>query len=389
MLRPDARRIAMSLTLNAEQQMLKDNARQFVRENAPVSLLRKLRDTKDATGFSSDVWRKMVELGWAGIVVPEAYGGMGLGYTELGVVLEECGRTLAPHPIMSSVLLCGGALLEAGSEAQKQELLPGLCSGETLLAMAFEETPRFNPYQVATQAQKNGAGYRLTGQKTFVLDGHIANRLIVSARTSGAPGDRAGISLFLVDPEQKGVTVQRTIMVDSRNAARVELAAVEIPAAALLGQLDRGADVLDPVLDRATIGLTAEMLGVVSQAYETTLEYLKTRVQFDVLIGTFQALQHRAVDMFCELELAKSVVIDALSAIDEKRDDVPAMASAAKARLTDASRLITREAIQMHGGIGMTDEHDIGFYMKRGAAAEATFGDAAYHRDRFARLKAF
>jgi alkylation response protein AidB-like acyl-CoA dehydrogenase len=379
----------MSLTLNAEQQMLKDNARQFVRENAPVSLLRKLRDTKDATGFSSDVWRKMVELGWAGIVVPEAYGGMGLGYTELGVVLEECGRTLAPHPIMSSVLLCGGALLEAGSEAQKQELLPGLCSGETLLAMAFEETPRFNPYQVATQAQKNGAGYRLTGQKTFVLDGHIANRLIVSARTSGAPGDRAGISLFLVDPEQKGVTVQRTIMVDSRNAARVELAAVEIPAAALLGQLDRGADVLDPVLDRATIGLTAEMLGVVSQAYETTLEYLKTRVQFDVLIGTFQALQHRAVDMFCELELAKSVVIDALSAIDEKRDDVPAMASAAKARLTDASRLITREAIQMHGGIGMTDEHDIGFYMKRGAAAEATFGDAAYHRDRFARLKAF
>jgi alkylation response protein AidB-like acyl-CoA dehydrogenase len=222
-----------------------------------------------------------------------------------------------------------------------------------------------------------------------VLDGHIANRLIVSARTSGQPGDRAGISLFLVDPEQKGVTVQRTIMVDSRNAARVELSGVEVPAAALIGQLDQGADVLDPVLDRATIGLTAEMLGLVSQAYETTLEYLKTRVQFDVLIGTFQALQHRAVDMFCELELAKSVVIDALSAIDEKRDDVPAMASAAKARLTDASRLITREAIQLHGGIGMTDEHDIGFYMKRGAAAEATFGDAAYHRDRFARLKAF
>jgi len=379
----------MSLTLNAEQQMLKDNARQFVRENAPVSHLRRLRDTKDATGFSTDLYRQMVELGWTGIVFPEQYGGMGLGYTELGVVLEECGRTLVPHPLMSSVLLAGGCVLEAGSEAQKKALLPGIADGSTIAALAFEEARRFNPYQVATKAEKSGSGYKLTGQKTFVLDAHIANQLVVSARTSGAAGDRAGITLFLLPSDQKGVKVERTVMVDSRNAGRVSFEGVELPASAIVGTLDKGADVLDPVIDRATICLASEMLGVISEAYDTTLEYLKTRVQFDVLIGTFQALQHRAVNMFCEIELAKSVVIDGLTAIDEKRDDVAIMASACKARLTDASRLITREAVQMHGGIGMTDEHDIGLYLKRGSATELALGDAAYHRDRFAKLKAF
>jgi alkylation response protein AidB-like acyl-CoA dehydrogenase len=185
------------------------------------------------------------------------------------------------------------------------------------------------------------------------------------------------------------VKVERTLMVDSRNAAQVTLEGANVDAAAVIGSVDKGADVLDPVLDRATIALASEMLGIVGQAYDTTLEYLKTRVQFDALIGTFQALQHRAVDMFCELELCKSVVIDALQAIDQKRDDLATTASGAKARLTDASRLITREAVQLHGGIGMTDEHDIGLYLKRGAASELTFGDSAYHRDRYARLKGF
>jgi alkylation response protein AidB-like acyl-CoA dehydrogenase len=379
----------MSLTLNAEQQLLKDNARQFVRENAPVSHLRKLRDTRDAAGFSTDLYRQMVELGWAGIVFPEEYGGMGLGYTELGVVLEECGRTLVPHPLISSVLLAGGCVLEAGSDEQKKAVLPPIAEGTGMAALAFEEAKRFSPYQVATKAEKRGGGYVLTGHKTFVLDAHVADKLVVSARTSGAAGDRAGITLFLIEVEQRGVKVERTSMVDSRNAGKVHLEAVEVPASGVLGTVDKGADVLDPVLDRATICLASEMFGMVSQAYDTTLDYLKNRVQFDVLIGTFQALQHRAVDMFCELELCKSVVIDALTAIDEKRADVPVMASAVKARLTDASRLITREAVQLHGGIGMTDEHDIGFYLKRGAAAELLLGDSAYHRDRFARLKSF
>jgi alkylation response protein AidB-like acyl-CoA dehydrogenase len=242
---------------------------------------------------------------------------------------------------------------------------------------------------VACRAERHAGGYRITGQKTFVLDGHVADRLIVSARTAGAPGERAGISLFVVDAKQAGVKLQRLQMVDQRNAAKCSFEAVNVDASGLLGTLDHGADILEPVLDRATICLSAEMFGLVSQAYETTLEYLKTRVQFDALIGSFQALQHRAVDMFCALEVAQSVVRDALSAIDEQRSDVALMASAVKARLTDASRLITREAVQLHGGIGMTDEHDIGFYLKRGATAEATFGDAAYHRDRYATLSGF
>lgn len=379
----------MALTLTAEQRLLRDNATQFVRESAPVSQLRKLRDTKDATGFSADVWRQMADLGWAGIVIPEAYGGSGLGYTELGLVLEACGRTLAATPLVSTGVLGSGLVLAGGSEALKRELLPAVSEGRALLAVAFEEAPRFKPYHVACKAEKAGSGYRITGQKAFVLDGHVASRLIVSARTSGAAGDRKGISLFVVDPEQPGVKIERTSMLDSRNASRCTFEAIEVPETALLGTLDAGADLLDPVLDRAAVCLSAETLGLITQAYETTLEYLKTRVQFDALIGSFQALQHRAVDLFCEIEITKSLVQDALSAIDEGRDDAALMASAVKARLSDAASFVSREAVQLHGGIGMTDEHDIGLYLKRAAVAELTFGDAAYHRDRFAKLKGF
>jgi alkylation response protein AidB-like acyl-CoA dehydrogenase len=379
----------MPLTLTSEQQLLRDNARQFVQETAPVGHLRGLRDQKDPNGFSRALWEQMADFGWVGSFVPESYGGLGLGYTELGIVLEECGRTLAPTPFVSTVLLGAGTLLEGGSEALKQELLPKVCDGTLLLSLAFEETPRFNPHHVACKAERAGAGYRLTGQKLFVLDGHAADKLIVSARTSGATGDRDGISLFLIDAGQRGVKLQPTRLIDSRYAAKCQLEGVEVEVSRLIGVLDHGADVLDPVIDRATICLAGEILGYCTQAYDTTVEYLKTRVQFDALIGTFQALQHRAVDMFCALELAKSVVQAGLSAIDERQADVPLLASAIKARLTDLSRHITREAVQMHGGIGMTDEHDIGFYLKRGAAAEATFGDAAYHRDRYARLSGF
>ncbi|HKP61088.1 MAG TPA: acyl-CoA dehydrogenase family protein [Polyangiales bacterium] len=379
----------MALTLTAEQQLLRDNAISFVRENAPVPHMRKLRDTKDAVGFSRDLWQQMVELGWAGIVVPESYGGLGLGWTELGLVLEACGRTLAPQPLLSTAVLGSALLLAGGSDAQKQSLLPAICQGRIICALALEESARWNPYRIACKAERSGQSYRLSGMKTFVLDGHVAQQLIVAARTSGATDDRQGISLFLVDPQQAGVKIERTLMLDSRNAARLTLEAVEVPSSALLGQLDKGADVLDPVLDRAAVCVSAELLGLISQAYETTLEYLKTRVQFDALIGTFQALQHRAVNLFCEIELCKSLVADALAAQDDGRDDAPLMASAVKARLSDAASLISRDAVQLHGGIGMTDEHDIGFYLKRAAVGEATFGDAAYHRDRFARLKGF
>ncbi|HET8939087.1 MAG TPA: acyl-CoA dehydrogenase family protein [Polyangiales bacterium] len=379
----------MSLTLSSEQQLLRDNAREFLRGASPVGQLRRLRDQRDPNGFSRELWSQMAELGFISSALPEALGGMGLGYTELGIVLEECGRNLASTPLLSCVLLGAGTLLEAGDSPLQRELLPLVAAGKLLLALAFEEAPRFQPYHVSCRAERVDKGYRIHGHKRFVLDGASADKLIVSARTSGAATDREGISLFLIDAQRPGVQRRSVRTLDSRCVADCKLEAVEVPASQLIGALGRAADVLDPVLDRATVALSAEMLGLNQQAYETTLEYLKTRVQFDVPIGSFQALQHRAVEMFCALSLASSVVYAALSAIDERSTKLPLLASAAKARMTDTSRLVTREAVQMHGGIGMTDEHDIGFFMKRGAATELTFGDSAYHRDRFARLSGF
>jgi len=379
----------MALILTEEQQLLQETVRDFVREKAPVKHLRELRDTQDKVGFSRDLWKEMADLGWAGITLPEAYGGSELGYAELGIVLEECGRTLVPEPFLSTVVLGAELVRRGGTDEQQQEILSGVAEGRTILALAHQERGRFAPYEIETRAQAEGDGYTLSGRKTFVLDGHVANPLIVSARTSGANGDRAGITLFLVHPDAPGVSVERTLMVDSRNAANVTLENVHVSASQVLGQVDQAADLLDPVFDRAAIALSAQLLGVLTEAFERTIEYLKTRVQFDVPIGSFQALKHRAAIMFCEVELAQSVVLDALRAIDENRADVAQLACAAKARTSDTSGLVTREAIQMFGGIGMTDEEEIGFFLKRARAAELSFGDASYHRDRFATLNGY
>jgi alkylation response protein AidB-like acyl-CoA dehydrogenase len=381
----------MPLTLSAEQHLLRDNANQFIREAAPVGHMRSLRDRNDADGFSRELWKQMAGLGWVGSFVPEAYGGLGLGYTEVGIILEACGRTLAPTPFLSSVLMGAGCVLASGDSALQRAFLPPLAAGDLLLALAFEEAPRFAPHQVSCRAERVGNAYRLHGRKTFVLDGGSADKLIVSARTSGAANDRTGISLFLVDANQRGLTVQRTRTIDSRSVATCQLEGVEAPAAHLIGTVDHGAEILDPVLDRATIALCAEMLGLCTESYEITVEYLKTRVQFDAPIGSFQALQHRAVEMFGKLELTKSVVQAASGALDDRarQPEVPRLASAAKAQATALSRQVTRESIQMHGGIGMTDEHNIGLYLKRAAATEQTLGDTNYHRNRFAKLSGF
>ncbi len=379
----------MALVLNEEQQLLQQTAREFVSENLPVTHLRALRDGKDPDGFSRELWKEMAGLGWTGIPFPEEYGGSGLGYAELGIVLEECGRTLAPEPFISTVLLGGNAVLLGGDEQVKKDILTGICKGEKIVSLAFQERPRFRPYEVSTTAVTSGSGFRLDGEKVFVLDGHVADHLIVVARTSAAPGDREGLTLFLVEPDAKGVSIQRTIMVDSRGAARIGLEGVEVSEDQVIGGVDGGAEILDAVYDRAAIGLSAEMVGTISEAFERTINYLKTRKQFDVVIGSFQALKHRAAHMFCEVELVQSVVLDALRAIDDEREDVPLMASAAKARASDTASLVTREAIQMYGGIGMTDEEEIGFFLKRAKAAELSLGDSAYHLDRFARLQGF
>ncbi len=373
----------MPLVLNEEQNMLKDAAKDFCGKSTPITELRKLRDDKDETGFSRDIWQQMVELGWAGITIPEDFGGLGFGYLGMGVVMEECGRTLTASPLMSTAVLGSSAILSGASDEQKAELLPALAGGELLTALALEETPHHSPYNISTTAEKSGDGYKLNGSKKFVLDGHVADQLVVVARSSGTAGDRDGLSLFLVAADSDGISTTRTIMADSRNAANIELSNVQAPATALLGAEGKGADVLDKVLDVGRIVLSAEMLGGLQEAFERTLEYLKVREQFGVPIGSFQALKHRAAEMFCEIELSKSVVLEALSALDEDSDEVPKLASLAKARLTDTYNLVSSEAIQMHGGIGMTDEHEIGFFMKRARVCEHSFGNAAYHRNRY------
>ncbi|MBC7102742.1 MAG: acyl-CoA dehydrogenase [Parvibaculum sp.] len=379
----------MALVLTEEQQLLRDTATQFFQERLPIANLRKLRDTKDAAGFDREAWKEMADLGFAGIMISEKYGGTDFGPVGLGLVLEQAGRTLAASPLVSTVLLCGSAVQLAGNATQRQDILSAIAAGDRIMALAIEEGPHHNPARIATKAVADGNSYRITGSKTFVLDGHVADHLIVVARTAGEETDRSGITLFLVDPKSEGVKVTRTLMVDSRNAANIEFGNVAVPSSAVLGSVDGGNDVLEQVLDIARIGLSAEMLGIVQQTFDTTLAYLKERKQFGKVIGSFQALQHRMSVLFAEIELCRSVVLDALSAIEDRRNDVPQIASIAKARLSEIATLMTNEGLQMHGGMGMTDQFDVGLYMKRARVAAASFGDANFHRERYAALEGY
>lgn len=378
----------MPMILNEEQTMLKDSAKDFCTNSAPISQLRELRDSDNADGFDRGTWQSMVELGWAAIPWSEDHGGLAFGYKGLGVVTEETGRTLAASPLYASVWVGGTVINMSGSDAQKADLLPKVAAGEILLSLALEEGHRHQPYRIATTATASGDGYSISGKKTFVLDGHVADQLIVAARTSGDANDRDGISLFLIDSDASGVEVTRTKMADSRNASNISFANAQ---GMLLGTLDQGADVLDPALDVARIGLAAEMLGSLQECFERTVEYLKERKQFGVAIGSFQALKHRAANMFCEIELSKSCVLEALTALDEGRDasEIAKLASLTKAKVGETFNLVSREGIQMHGGIGMTDEFDIGFFIKRAAVTEQTFGDVNYHRNRFGELEGY
>ncbi len=380
----------MPMILNEEQNMLKDSAKDFCANSAPITQLRKLRDDDNPDGFDRETWSAMAELGWAAIPWAEDHGGLSFGYKGLGVVTEETGRTLAASPLYASVWVGGTIINQGGSDEQKAELLPKVATGELLLALALEEGHRHNPYNIATTASGDG-GYSITGKKTFVLDGHIADMLIVAARTSGDAGSRDGISLFLVPSNADGVSVTRTKMADSRNAANVELNSVSVGADALIGVVGTGADILDPALDIARIGLSAEMLGSLQECFERTVEYLKERKQFGVAIGSFQALKHRAANMFCEIELSKSCVLEALTALDEGRDvgEIAKLASLTKAKVGETFNLVSREGIQMHGGIGMTDEFEIGFFIKRAAVTEQTFGDVNFHRNRYGELEGY
>jgi alkylation response protein AidB-like acyl-CoA dehydrogenase len=378
----------MTFVLTGEQESIRDVARRFARERAPVAHLRALRDAGDETCFSRALWKELADLGLSAMALPGPYGG-GMGHVELGLVLEELGRTLAPTPILSTALLAGTAIALAGTPTQQEAHLPGVAAGDRVLALAHDEGSRHARYGVATRAERAGAGFRITGDKALVLDGHVADALVVVARTSGAPGERSGITLFLLSPGAPGLQVTRSPLVDSRGAARVSLRGVAASEAEVLGAVDAGADVLDRVLDRATVGLASEMLGGAAEVFEQTLAYLKVRRQFGVPIGSFQALKHRAALLFCEIELTRSVVMEARAALDGERPDASLLASAAKARATDTFLQVTAEAVQMHGGVGVTDELDVGLFLKRARVAEMTLGGAAYHRDRFATLSGY
>jgi len=371
----------MSFVLTEEQLAIARTAKHVVREYLPVTQLRALRDDGDPVGLSPDAWRALAEVGVAGMTIAEQYGGAGLGWRELGLVAEECGHTLAATPLLSTTVLGAGAIELGGSDAHKRDWLPRVSRGDALLAFALDEDTRFAPGDIALTATANAGDFVLDGEKQFVLDGHIADAFVVVAT---GPDD--GLSLFLVPAGAEGVHAERRLMVDSRNAASVRFDQVQVAEADALGPIGGAADIVSLLCDRAAAVLAAEMLGGMCEAFDRTLAYLKERKQFGVVIGSFQALKHRTARMFCEIELTKSIVAAALQALDDGADDAPMLVSTAKARASDSYLLVAAEAIQMHGGIGVTDELDIGLFYKRARVAELSFGDAAYHRDRFACL---
>ncbi|MEZ5571893.1 MAG: acyl-CoA dehydrogenase family protein [Halioglobus sp.] len=379
----------MALVLNEEQRLLQDTARDFLATHAPVSALRKLRDEHDAIGYVPELWQQMAEMGWASIILPEAYGGLDFGFLGLGVVLEECGRTLTASPLFASAVVGASAILLGGSEEQKQALLPAIAGGELTLALALEESQHHRPTHIATTATAEGDNFILSGRKCFVLDGHSADRLIVVARTSGDAGDSSGLTLLIVDRNAKGLRCQRTIMMDSRNAANIQFDNVVVPKGDILGQVDKGWAILEPVLDRGRVAIAAEMMGCALEAFDRTVAYLKEREQFGALIGTFQALQHRKAQMQSELELCRSVLLQALSTVDDAPQGLPQLASLAKAKLNELAKLVTNESVQMHGGIGVTDALDIGFFLKRARVCMQIFGDTGFHQDRYATLSGY
>jgi alkylation response protein AidB-like acyl-CoA dehydrogenase len=377
------------LVLTDDEAMLRDSAKGFLAEAAPVAQLRALRDGRDETGFSRELWRSIAEMGWTGVLVPEEHGGLAFGNVGAALICEEMGRTLTASPFLSTAVMAATALTGGGSEAQKRRWLPAIVAGEAILALAVDEGRKHDPAQTALKAEKSGNGFRLDGTKIFVADGHVADALIVAARTSGEPGERDGLSLFLVDGTAQGLSGERTIMVDSRNAARLTFEGVQVDDADALGEIGRGNDLLERVLDAGRTGLAAELSGVAQESFDRTVSYMKQRQQFGKPIGAFQALQHRAAHLYSEIEVTKSAVLAAAQALDRKPDKAGPNVSLAKAKAAEVARLAVSEAVQIHGGIGMTDEIDIGLFMKRARVAAEMFGDSGFHADRIARLRGF
>jgi len=377
----------MALVLNEEQQLLQDSAKTFLQECSPVGSLRKLRDGGES--WSPVLWADMIEMGWAGIVVPEQYDGLDFGYVGAGLLVEECGRTLATSPLASSALVCSSLVNGLCNEAQKQAILPAVASGELILTLALNETARPNPEATSMTAVADGDDFVLNGNKVHVIDGMIAHKLLVVARTDGAVGDQNGLSLFMVDRELEGLSFTGIVNADNHQVANIQFDSVRVGPESLLGEAGKCWPELERALDIGAACSAAELFGIAQESFDRTIQYLKERKQFGVFVGSFQALQHRAALLFCELNLCRSMVLKALQAVDENSADRSLMASAAKIKCGKTAKLAVNEAVQMHGGIGMTDEFDIGFFMKRSAAARQEYGDEYYHSDRFGQLRGY
>ena len=378
----------MPLYLNDDQMMLKDSVAPFIADASPVTALRRLRDSNDETGFSRDLWKQFAEMGFTGILVPEAHGGLGLGHVEAGVVLEEVGRNLAASPFLSTSVGAASALGSAGGPVA-DTWLGRIAAGDAVIALALDEGARHRPDRVAMTAERAGNGFRLSGKKACVALGHVADMLIVSARTGGATDEREGITLFAVPRDAAGVSADPRRLVDASLGSEVTFDGVTVDADAVIGEVDGGWSAMAPMLAAVRTGASAELLGVGQASADMTLTYLKQRKQFGQLIGSFQALQHRAAHLYSELEIARAAVLKAQQLLDEGSDGAELMVSVAKAKASQATNLAVREGVQMHGGIGMTDEYDIGLYMKRDRALAEFMGDANYHVDRVARLNGY
>ncbi len=379
----------MPLVLTEEQSMLRDSARGFINEKAPIAHLRKMRDDRDATGFSRDLWKGFAEMGFAGLLVPENFGGSGLGAVEAGIVLEEIGRNLMPSPFLSTAVLAASALVRGGSAEQQAAYLPKIADGSLIATLAVDEGAKHKPTNIAMQAVRAGNGFKLNGAKALVVDGHVADLLIVAARTSGNAGERGGLTLFLVDPKAKGVSVERTVMVDAHNAARIAFDNVEVSADAVLGEIDQGGDLLDAVLNIGRGVVASEMVGLSDEVFNRTVTYLKERKQFGKLIGEFQALQHRAAQLYIDIEISRAATLKALQALDQDAAKADHAVSVAKAHAGGTATRAVQEGVQMHGGMGMTDQFDIGLFMKRARVCQELFGDNNFHAERLAEARQY
>ena len=373
--------------LTDDQKMLQETAASFLREEGSIARqLRHWRDIGCKDGFGHDLWKQFAELGLTGIAIPESHGGLGLGATEAALVLEEIGRNLTPSPFMTTGVVAAKAIT---GTAHADRWYPGILSGEAVLAVAVDEGPRHSPERTALEAKRQGNGFVLNGEKQFVIQGASADMIVTAARTAGPPGQTEAITLFAVPKDAGGLTSENVALVDSSKAARLTFDNVQLDADAVIGEVDGGWAPLRSALVAGRSGAAAELVGVAAGASAMTLDYLRQRKQFGKLIGEFQALLHRAAHLYSEIEIARAAAYKAAALLDSGDDQADIYASVAKAKAADVANLAVREGVQMHGGIGMTDEHDIGLFMKREAVLGELFGDVYYHREQVARLSGY